>query len=317
MHLIRFFLALVLALGGASAAQAACVLTPTIAANLGSASSYAIRGGEIAQVSSDPALTCTGALLSLSTANYARASATSASGFTLRSASGEGIRYRLSADPNGIHSFNSGASVDYFNAGVFSLLGISNQSDFVGKVYTSLSEMPSVAAGTYTDTVTMNWSWKVCSGIGLGGLCLGYTQGSGTTTLRITLVVTNDCRISAPPVYFGSAPLASQFQPVTQTVAVDCTKGARFSIAFSEGGNGTARPWRAMSDGAGHKLFYNIYRADGITIWDPTNPLLDPRAGTGSTTPTLLQTYIARIDPAQTAPPPGSYQDTLIMIVSF
>ncbi|MCH2486408.1 MAG: spore coat U domain-containing protein [Erythrobacter sp.] len=318
MRLIRCILAALSLMFGASAVHAACTLSPNVAADLGSASSYTVRGGAVAQIASAPALSCSGAVIGVLTTNYARVSGTSGTGFKLRSSTGDdAIAYRLSADPGGAYPLNSGATIDYFDPNLISLLGFLGSSDFAARLHIGLLDMPNVAAGTYSDTVTLAWSWRICSGIGVGGICIGYYEGTGSVALRITLVVTNDCRIAAPPVLFEAAPLADRFRAVTQTAAVDCTKGARFAIAFSEGTGGSARPWRTMSDGLGHHLRYNIFRSDGATIWDTTNPLPDARPGTGGTIPSLLKTSVARIDPPPPTPPPGIYRDTIVMTVSF
>lgn len=317
MRLIALALAAMVGLLLPASAQAACTLTRNTNATLAPSSSYAVQAGQVAQVVTQPSLSCTGALLSVLSYNYARAGATSANGFRLRSDAGDSIAYHLSADPGGTFAFDTGATIDYFDPTLIGLLNNADPTVFTPPMYVTLADMPNVAAGTYTDIVTINWSWRICSGVGVGGLCvIGYT-GSGTTTLRITFTVGNDCRIEAPDIAFGSAPLASGFQPVTQAVRLDCTKGSRFTIAFTAGDHGTARPWRALSDPLGNKLYYNLYRADGVTIWDETNPLSDPRAGTGNTLPTLTQTYIAKIDPTQPTPPPGLYRDTITVVVGF
>jgi spore coat protein U-like protein len=158
----------------------------------------------------------------------------------------------------------------------------------------------------------------VCNGLNLAGIaCAGFDQGTATTTVTITLVVGADCKINAPDVVFGTAALASQFSAVSQAVLVDCTVGSSYKVSFSSGANGSSRPWRTMSDGAGHTLQYNIYRTDGTTIWDETNPLTSSTVGTGSTTPSQMQSYVAKINAAQITPPAGTYTDNVNVIISF
>ncbi|WP_187336692.1 Csu type fimbrial protein [Novosphingopyxis iocasae] len=317
MRLITLFAVCLFALLLPGSARAACSLASNASASLGTAGSYAVKAGQVAQTSAQSGLTCTGAVLSVLSTNYARASASSTNGFRLRANSSDTIAYRLSADPGGTFSFNQGATIDYFDPTLISLLGLLDKTDFAPPIYVNLTDMPNTAAGTYTDIVTIQWSWRICGGVGVGGVCILTYTGSGSTTLRITLVVTSDCRIDTPDVRFGSAPLVNGFVPVTQAARVDCTKGSLFTVAFSSGQNGTARPWRTMTDGGGNRLNYNLYRPDGITIWDETNPLADPRPGTGGTTPSLLQTFVARIDASQPTPPPGSYSDVVTLLISF
>lgn len=302
----------------APAAQAACSLASAVTADLGSRTSYDVRGGSVSSVLAGTSLNCSGeALLSLVTTDYATATVTSANGFVLRAAGGDTIAYRLSADHAGSYAFSQGGSINYLDPTLVGLLGVLGSNGLVPTIYAGLTSAPNVAAGTYTDTVTVRWSWQICHGIGAGGLCVLPERNTGTTVLTVTVVVTKDCRITAPAVSFGSAPLARQFTTVTQAVAVDCTKGATFSVAFTSGASGASRPWRQMKDGAGHVLRYNLYRADGTTIWDTENPLASASAGTGATTPTILQPYVARIDPGQATPVAGSYADTVSVVVTF
>lgn len=302
----------------APAAQAACSLASAATADLGSRTSYDVRGGSVPAVLAGTSLNCGGgALVSLVSTDYATATVTSANGFVLRAGGGDTIAYRLSADQAGRFAFSQGGSINYLDPTLVGLLGLLGSNGLVPTIYAGLTSAPNVVAGTYTDTVTVRWSWQICRGVGAGGVCVLPERNSGTTVLTVTMVVTKDCRISAPAVSFGSAPLARQFTPVTQAVAIDCTKGAAFSVAFTSGTSGASRPWRQMKDGAGHVLRYNLYRPDGTTIWDTDNPLASASAGTGATTPTILQAYVARIDSAQTTPVIGSYADTVSVVVTF
>jgi len=129
-----------------------------------------------------------------------------------------------------------------------------------------------------------------------------------------------DCKITAPDVSLGNAPLASQFSMVTKAVLKDCSKGSSYQVSFTAGGNNGARPWRAMSDGSGHSLQYNIYLPDGVTIWDQTNPQANQAnagKGTGLVSPAQQQTFKIGVNPAQTTPPAGHYTDTVSVVLSF
>lgn len=313
----RFFMACALAIGMPGLAQAACTVSSANPVTFAPASSYDVRERTVAKVTGSAGFACNGSLISVVSTNTAQARATSASGFTLRSAAGNAIAYRLSADSAGSYSFNGGQTIDYFDPSLLSLLGILNGGTMTSPVYAALTASPNVPAGTYTDTVTLQWSWQVCHGIGVGGVCILSESGTGTSTVTVTLVVGTDCRISAPNLSFGSAPLATGFAAVTQAVAVDCTLGAAYTVAFSSGNKGSARPWRAMTSAAGDTLQYNIYRSDGTTIWDETTPLTSAVAGTGATAPAQLHTYVARINPAQATTPAGAYSDSISVIVAF
>ena len=83
-------------------------------------------------------------------------------------------------------------------------------SSFTTPLFARLTAAPNVAAGTYNDTLTVQWDYSVCNGVNvLGVVCTGYDSGKVVITLQLTLVVGNDCKITAPDLSFGSAALAA------------------------------------------------------------------------------------------------------------
>lgn len=315
--LARLIGMILIACGFCTAANAACTAASQ-SLTFTSGSSYDVRSGSIANISGLAGLACTGSLLSLLGGGYARATVTSANGFKLSTGGSDLIPYQLSADPGGTYVFSQAApTIDYMNPTLVSLLGLFGNNSFSAPLHGKITGTPNVAAGTYTDTLTIQWDYYICNGIQIGPLCVFYETGTRTITVNVKLIVSQDCRISAPNVSFGSAALVSQFQSVAQAVLVDCTKNSSYKVSFSTGNGGSARPWRTMSDGAGHSLQYNLYRPDGTTIWDDTNPQTSATLGTGGTTPTQLQSYVAKVNGSQVTPPAGSYSDTVSVIISF
>lgn len=314
--LIRLAALILLVAFPTAPSHAACTLGSAVTATFAARSSYDVRTAAGTAQAVPTQLSCSSALVSLLATDYVRAQVTSAGAFRLRSPAGDGIGYRLSADAAGTYAFTQGGSVNYMDTTLLNALGLLGNYAFVPPMFVALTETPNLPAGTYTDTVIVNWSWQICRLLGVGNICVVQDQGSGTTTLTVTLTVSRDCRISAPALSFGTAPLASAFAPVAQAVAVDCTLGTSYSVAFTGGAGGSARPWRRMSDGAGNSLRYNIYRDDGTTIWDETNPQAGG-TGTGAVTPGQMQAYRARIDPSQATPPAGNYTDTVSVVITF
>ncbi len=314
--LARLAFVILLALGFCTGANAACT-SASQSLTFTSGSSYDVRSGSIANVSGSAGLSCTGSLLSLLGGGYARATITSANGFKLGAGGSDLIAYQVSADPGGTYVFTQGGTIDYMNATLVSLLGLFSNNSFSAPLHGKITGTPNIAAGTYTDTLTIQWDYYICNGIQIGQLCVFYETGTRTVTVNVKLVVSQDCRISAPNVSFGSVALVSQFPSVSQAVLVDCTKNSSYKVSFSTGNSGSARPWRTMSNGAGHSLQYNLYRPDGTTIWDDTNPQTSATLGTGGTTPNQLQSYIAKVNGSQITPPAGSYSDTVSVVISF
>jgi spore coat protein U-like protein len=319
--LARLLVALLLAVlvpGTARAANICTVSSPPF--GFQASSSYDVQAQTIPQISGSGGLSCSASTISILGSSYAQATMTSQNGFTLTTGpGGDAIPFRVSADQAGNYPFSAGVPIDYMNATLLSLLGILNGNNFAPMMYMKLTAGPNVAVGTYTDTLTVNWNWKVCNAQ-VAVVCIGYEQLSGTSTIVVTLKVSADCKITAPDVNLGSAPLASQFSMVTKAVLTDCTKGSSYQVSFTTGGNTSARPWRAMSDGSGHSLQYNIYLPDGVTIWDQTNPQnnqVNAGKGTGLVSPAQQQTFKIGVNPAQTTPPAGHYTDTVSVVLNF
>lgn len=316
MPLIRRLLLALALLLAPVAAHAACQVSNG-SATFAASSSYAVQANSVAQIVAPAGFSCNGSLITVVGSSYARATVTSANGFRLVGPTGDRIAYAASADANGAYPFTQGGTVDYFNPTLLSLLTILNGGTFSPKFYATIGGGANVAAGTYIDTLTVQWSWNVCHGVGAGNVCVLGETGSGTATIQVSITVGKDCRITAPAVSFGSASLVSQFSQITQSVLVDCSKGAGFNVGFTSGTAASARPWRTMTDGAGHVLQYNLYKSDGATIWDETNPQAATTPGAGATSPSQAFTYRARINPDQQTPVAGSYTDTVSVVVTF
>jgi len=298
----------------ATPALAACV-TASGALTFAPVSSYDVRGGTVAVVSGSAGLSCSGSVLTVLGGNSARATVTSLNQFRLVQGA-DAIAYQLSADANASTPFTQGSTVNYMSGSLLTLLG--DGSSFTAPLFARLTAAPNVPAGTYLDTLTVQWDYSVCNGVNVLTLvCLGYDTGRVTVTIQVTLVVGNDCKITAPDLSFGSAALVSQFRPMTSAVQIDCTRNAAYRIGFTAGGAGTGAAWRRMTGGTGAVLQYQIYQADGVTVWTEANTLPGNAPGTGSLTPVQTYPYVARINPAQVTPPAGSYQDTVSVVVTF
>jgi spore coat protein U-like protein len=318
---VTLCVALLLGIGLAGAARATCTTVASQTITLPPASSYDILASRLLTASIPAGLSCSGSLVTLLATNNAYATIVSNSGFKMKaSKSSDTIPYQISADPGGTSIFTSGAATNYMSSYLLTLLNILSSTSFNPSLYAKVIGAPNVPADVYTDTLNIHWSWSVCSGANVLGACLlGSASDTGTAdiTVIVTITVSKDCRISAPDISFGNQPLVSQFQPVSQAVLVDCTKDATYTVAFSAGKSGTSRPWRTMKDSAGDSLQYNIYLSDGVTIWDTTNPQNGTQPGTGGTTPSIPQPYVAKINPNQITPPMGQYSDSVNLIVSF
>lgn len=149
--------------------------------------------------------------------------------------------------------------------------------------------------------------------------CLSAQTGTVALPLNVTLTVTNDCStISAPNVNFGSAPLPENFAPVSQSIAITCTKGSVYTVGINNGSyaNGNVRN---LASGA-NRLSYDIYKGTTTNRWGVSGTERWASASSSQVSSDgLLRTYnyTARILSGQSALPAGSYIDTLVVDIAF
>ncbi len=310
---MRLIFAILAAMLFPATAQAACTVGGGTL-GFGSTGSYAVQSESVAAISGPGGLYCTGTPIVLLGSNSARATVTSARNFRMGGTTGDLIPYRLSANATGTRTFTQGGTIDYFSS---DLIGLLNGSNLQPVFHAAVQGNANVAAGVYSDTLTVQWNWSMCRLVNLAGICILSETGTGIAVIDVTITVAADCRIAAPPLDFGSASLVGQFVEVSQSVMVACTKGSSYAVSMTSGGNGSARPWRSMRGPGGNVLRYNLYRSDGSTIWDESNPLVGAAPGNGSAVANQAFTYRARVDTNQPTPPAGSYSDTVSVVVSF
>lgn len=294
----------------------ACVAAETGGA-LGSVTSFQVKDGAAVTGSGQFSFTCGGVVLSVlaGTPTIKATLQASLSGLTLKNGANS-IPYQVFSSPALNTSYSGGAVVINLSGNnVVTLLN--GGSGALVPVYLSTAPGANIPAGTYTDALQLTWQYQnICEGlVNLAGLCLGTLYNNTVTrTLTVSLTVTNDCSINAPPVNFGSAPLVSGFPTVSQSVSLRCTKGMVYTVGMSVG-NFQQGGRRQMASG-GNRLAYDIFKADS-TVWGPatTARANGPAAADGTTTQTIP--YTATIYQNQTTPPAGTYTDNVVVDVSF
>jgi len=308
-------LTIVFGLFGSLNVHAQCSTSSTTPAAFGTVTSFAVKNQAQTTSSTNAGVTCNGALAAiLVVGNTIKGTITSANNGKLVGPTGDAIPYTLFADKNYSTQINFGATNDWASTQFISFLGFGGGSAVPLPLYLRTVIGSNVAAGTYTDTLTINWNWHVCAGIGLI-LCIGWNDGSATVTVPVTLTVTNDCTINAPNVNFGTAPTVSSFTPVNGRLSLTCTKGMAYTVGLSPGSNAAANGRRQMVNGA-NRLQYDLYSAGGGTVWGQTiNRVNSPGAADGQSVQAFP--YTARIYTDQPTPPIGAYTDSVIVDVRF
>ncbi len=316
-NMLHGFIAFVLAALTACLAPAAQACTAVASGGaLGSVTTFRVLNGAAVSGSGNFSYTC-GAVVLSALAGTPTLKATlqpSVTGLTLKSG-GYSIPYQIYS--------NAGLSTPYtggvvaVNLNGTALLGLLNGAGAQVPVYIATTPGVNIPAGTYTDTLQITWTYtNICEGlVNLAGLCLGVlNNGSTTTSLIVTLTVSNDCIITAPPVNFGSAPLVSGFPTVSQNISLLCSKNMTYTVGLSNGNN-YASGRRQMANGS-NRLSYDLFKADS-TVWGSltTARANGPAASDGSTVQTIP--YTARIYQDQTTPAAAVYTDSVVVDVSF
>ena len=298
-----------------SSAAGACAFAET-GGTLPDSSSFRVRSGPAIAGSGVLELDCSAVVLTLAgpQPTITAVITSPVTGLTLKNGA-DSIPYTL-ANSAGAPYTNGQVVINVAGAAV---LGLFSASGNRVPVNIATGTSANVAAGTYTDTVTVRWTYQnICEGsLAVGGLCLGGTssQTNVTRTLTLRLNVTADCAITAPPVQFGSAPLLAGFAAVNQNIGLLCTRGLAYTVGISPGNNALPGGRRQMASGTA-RLQYDIFQPGG-TVWGATGAARLTGAAPADGLNSQLLPYTARIYPDQPAPGAGSYVDSLTVDIGF
>ncbi len=285
--------------------------------SFGSVTSFLVRSTVQQSSTTNSGITCSGAVLSIGqTGDHFYATVSSAHG-GLMGPGGALLSYSPYATSSTSFPLSWGVQFDYATGSLLNLLGLFGGPAVSMPMYFRTATGANLAAGVYTDTVTVSWSWNYCSGIGLFGICLGRDIGSGSSNFTVTITVTNACQISASPdVDFGEAPTVGSFVTITQGVSVLCTKDlSSFSVGLN-GGQHASGGRRRMESG-GNYLQYDLFKVGTSQVWGASggDRSSSSSPANGNTAQSLQ--YRAQIYTDQTTPALGHYVDTIIIDVSF
>jgi len=302
---------------GPAAAEAACTVGPASDASFGSATSFAARATSFQTSTPDAGLNCSGAVLNvLRSEDHVYATLHTANG-GLRGPGGDIIPYGAYGDSTTNHPIPFNVQYDYASTQLLNLLGLFSGPSTSLPMFFRTGTGANVAAGVYTDTITVQWAWDYCTGVGLLGVCLGRDQGSGTSTIQVTMTVTNACEVSsAPDVSLGQAPTASSFMQVGQSVTVLCTKDlAAYTVGLSAGQH--AASGRRRMAGGGQALQYDVFKPGGSMVWGDAGAARVANGAPANGLVPQVFDYVVAVYPDQSTPPVGVYSDVVIVDVAF
>lgn len=235
------------------------------------------------------------------------------------------IQYSIYADSSFTTQIFFGQTLNFNQNNLLNLLGIVGSATAIN-IPLHLKIHPkdyNLSAGTYTDTLTINWNWDVCSGVNIVGikLCLDQNKGHTTAVIPIKLIITQDCKMNVNDINFGTAPVVQAFQAVSGSINIICTKGTIYTVGLSNGENSNANQ-RRMTDGS-HYLGYEIYKGNTNIRWGSlgserrSSSEAEENSGPGWGNKVQSFKYNAEILKNQPNQPAGIYKDSVIVEVSF
>ena len=299
-------------------ARAACtVAAAATPAGFGTISSTLVR--TVAQSTSTPSagISCTPGGIALFSTAYFKATITSTQS-GLVGPTGDVITYTINPGNTPAHPITRGTAFDFTS---FGLLG-SNAPSAIPLYFTTA--INNVAAGVYTETLSVQWDWYYCTGLGVGNACLGSDSGVAKfSTLTVSMTVANDCTISAVNIAFGSAPVVSAFSTVSQTASIACTKGSAYTVGFSDGLQPVSVGGRRQLKSGTNYLAYDIFKSAGATRWGSVgaarraSSTAEVNPGNGLGSGSQIFNYNAKIYTDQATPPAGAYTDSVVLDVGF
>lgn len=313
----RVALAALFVVAAAGRVDAACTTVAPSIASLGTPISFDVRTTPQMGSTANAGLRCSGTVLGvLASGDHFYATITSQNG-GLKGPHNDVIGFTVYGNNSTTYPIPLNQQFDYAATPLISLLGLLGGAPVTLPLYIRTATGSNLAAGTYTDRLTIHWSWDYCQGIGLFGICIGRDTGSGQVQVDVTITVTNACQVSsAPAIAFGPAPTVAAFPVINSNVAIVCTRDlSAYTVGVSNGQNPSGGR-RRMASGA-NRMQYDIYKGATSTIWGSVGAARVSNTATGDGNTSELFPYRAQIYTDQSNPPVGTYTDSVVVDITF
>lgn len=191
---VRWLVALAIASVTMSGSALACTVTAKAPLSAGPFSPIAVAGGKVPTIVGQGGLKCDAGVLTLFGGNYLRATFTTLNGSTinglkLKNGTKE-LPYTAFADAGGTVGLTHGATIDYMQNNLLNLLGLLGPSNAALPLYIKPGAAAGLPYGTYTDTITIAWDWRICSLAYVLGACVGsLDKDTGSTEIVVSVEV--------------------------------------------------------------------------------------------------------------------------------
>ena len=239
------------------------------------------------------AVTCTAAVPFNLTAGAGTASGATVTTRKMTGPNGARLSYVLTR--NAAHTLNWGVTPGA-NTIPATGTGVSQAFSFYG----SVSAGQKLPPGAYRDTVAV--------------AAVPQSGSSGAASLSVAATILAACAVSASSLNFGA--YTGALIALTSSITVNCTNTTPYNVGLSAGaGTGSTETARRMTGPGGTLLNYSLYRDAARTLnWGNTVGV-STKSGTGTGSAQVVTVYGTL--PAQPAPRPGAYVDTIIATVTY
>ena len=148
------------------------------------------------------------------------------------------------------------------------------------------------------------------------GTCNTSPSGNLRFPFIVSANVVNKCTITASPLNFGSSiGLLTTAVNANTAISVQCSVGSAYNVGLNAGVNGGGNINARKMLLGGNTVSYQLYRDLARTqVWGSTIGT-NTVAGTGNGNTQNLTVY-GRV-PAQTTPPAGTYNDIIVVTVTY
>ena len=169
------------------------------------------------------------------------------------------------------------------------------------------------SAGTYTGTQSLAADGVMCTGLGVGGICLGSDPISSTVTFSLKLVVSKSCEFISTPtlVDFGIVSFVANANTTQLSATLRCTNQEDY-LLYVDNGNNYASGTRRMKSPANNYISYGIFQPSSTTPLNSLSAL--SRLGTGVSENVI---FPLKVTTGQTTPPAGVYTDNVRVVIEY
>jgi spore coat protein U-like protein len=204
----------------------------------------------------------------------------------------------------------SGAGAGPVAINVPLLLGSNTVTQTVyGRVFSGQQTVP---AGSYLSTLSATDAEIQYGALGLG---CGLLTLTATTTFNVTATVPTACTVAANNLNFGTVGVLAANADASTTLSPLCTNGTPYNIGLDGGLSGATDPTqRKMTLGA-QSVLYGLYRDSARSLPFGNTIGTNTLTGTGTGLAQSVPVY-GRIPP-QSCPSPGTYNDTIVVTLTY